>query len=147
MNIEATANRILNPIAKNGELLGAGLFLLQPSVVPSIMETVDRVVHGGIHGLELENFVNYLMSGNPNFMPAAMTAILGYIAKDATNNPTVQRLAEIAQKVGTGLAVSTAAYGAAYFMTHSPAPPNMKEWTSVGAHAVGSSGYMNRGLI
>lgn len=125
MNIEGTINKVLNPVMKNGELIGVGLFLMEPTAIPSIMETVERVTKGGIHGVDFGKVANYLLRENTRFMPAVGAAVAGYILKDATGNPTISKLGEIMQKVGTGLAATTAVYGVAYYATHSPAPANM----------------------
>jgi hypothetical protein len=148
MNIETTLNKVLNPVSKHGELIGVGAFMMKPNAIEGFADSIQRAMSGGLHMLEVENYINWIKDTNPNganIIQAAAVGITGYILKDATNNPTISRLGEIAQKAATGWALTSAAFGALYFSTHSPPPPNMRSGSRTST-PVSNSNYMERSL-
>ena len=120
MNIESTANKFLNPISKHGELVGAGAFMVRPTVFTGFVDSISRITQGNVHMLEVQNYINFLtQSSQSNFVSAVAAAVAGYFIKDAAPG-MFGKIGEILQKVGTGYAIGEAAYGALWYSTHSP---------------------------
>ena len=127
MNFGSTIDKILNPIEKNGKLLGVGIFGLQQigvigggSNVP-LMDSINRVLSGGLHAPEVGNIINYV-TADTNTKNALMAAIIGYIGKDITGYKYIDQAFDIAYKIGFGYFVSNMIAAGLYYSTHSPAP-------------------------
>lgn len=121
MNVESAFNKILNPVEKHSGLIAAGAFVARPTVIDGIMDSVQRIASGQIHGLEVNNYISFLTkSSQSNFIPAIAAAIAGYFLQDATGNSTVKKIGAIAQGFGTAYAAAEAIYGALWYTTHSP---------------------------
>jgi hypothetical protein len=116
MQIEGTINKFLAPVQKNSSLLGAGVSALER--LPNIQDIVSRILSGQLHMPNVRNWITEVVNA-PQYQSAAMVAILGYVLKDAVDNSTVKKLAEIAQNVGIAYVATGAAIDLAYFSTHS----------------------------
>jgi len=116
MNIESTLNKVLNPVEKFSSLIGAGAALIPR--LDSIQGEISNAMMGQVHMPNIQNFMSDV-SSNPNYKNAAIVALLGYFGKDAINNSSIRKLAEIAEKAGVAYLVAGVAENLAYYSTHS----------------------------
>jgi hypothetical protein len=116
MQIEGTINKFLAPVQKNSSLLGAGVSALER--LPNIQGIASQVLSGQIHMPNVKNWVTQVVTA-PQYQSAALVAIIGYVLKDAVDNITIKKLAEIAQNVGTAYVATGAAIDLAWWSTHS----------------------------
>jgi hypothetical protein len=117
MQIESTIGKVLNPIEKYSTLLGAGLELLSPNVLPLWEENITRLLSGQVHAPNLQGAINDLLA-TPRFKQYIAMAVGGYILKDVTGNATINKISKIVQKVGTGALVTLVAEEMLFFSTH-----------------------------
>lgn len=133
MDIEGSISKLLTPIEKHGALAGAGLAGLYIYKAGSWGSTLDGLLSAQVHMPDLKEFMDELFRDR-SFLAAAALGVGGYFLKDATNSPTLSKIAGIAEKGGLGFAAVVAAYFVLYSMTHSDAP-------SGNASPTGNRGY------
>lgn len=125
-------NKIISPLDKYGELIGAA-GVAYSKRVHLIME-FRKIAQGHIHFPNVNSVVSNLVN-EPLFQQGVTAAIGGYILKSVGINPTLSRIGSVAQKIGTGMAITQAvenvlgyatnpgypgAAGAASFMSQAP---------------------------
>ena len=125
MNIEASVNKLFNPIEKHASLLGIGISVfsnLQPNFAGTsgtLGEDINALLNGQLHAPEWNNILNVALK-DANTMSALMVAIAGYFTKGMTSNSTLNSISEIAYKAGLGYWATNMLISGIYYSTHSP---------------------------
>lgn len=132
MDIEDSISKLLSPVETHSGLIGAGLGALYSYKNSNSMDSVNRLLNGEIHFPDIKEFLGTLLS-DPSLVAAAVVAVGGWLVKEGTNNPTVKKIAGIAQGGGTGYAAVLLAMQALYSMTHSDPPSSDNSSQSSGS--------------
>jgi hypothetical protein len=120
MNIEGTINKVLNPIEKHGQLIGAGaMVMMTPNAISDIQSSITNLIGGNLHAPNMSNIISNLQNEKKNWTPALFAAIAGYFLEDATDNRTIKTVAGAAKKFGIGWLEAYAIYLVLFFSTHS----------------------------
>jgi hypothetical protein len=82
MELSGWTNKILNPVSKNSELIGAGLALMQLYSGGGLQSDLQNLLGGHVHMPDFNGIFLQLKS-DPTY-PAAIIALLaGYLAKES----------------------------------------------------------------
>ncbi len=139
MDIENITGKLLTSISRYGSLIGGGLAIADPNTLNATIESIQYITQGKLHAPELQNILNEVKTST-NFQTAIAAAVAGYLLKDATDNQTVKKASELAQKAGTAYAAVWLLSRGLYYSTHSPMIASNNS-TAASPSAIGDRGY------
>lgn len=117
MDITGSIDRLVDPLARHGYVLGAGVAVA--TNLGGIVEDLAQLLQGHAHMPEWGNFLASVNS-DPVFINSILIALAGYFFKDMTSNRLVHALGELAEKGGLGFLLTKSIVNLVYFSTHSP---------------------------
>jgi hypothetical protein len=133
------ASRVLNPIEKHGELVGAGLCLFTTTNnIGSFMDSINQIIAGRLHAPEVNNIVRAITG---NLIGPIGIAAAGYFAQDMFSQPALKKVGSIVQKAATGYTLVALANYILWYSTHSPGPAGVSGGSSVPSILGDNRGY------
>lgn len=124
MDIEGTVSKFLNPLEKHSTLIGVGVGGL--GLIGAFQDDINQIMIGHVHAPEYNNLIDHWIVHTP-YMTAYAGAIGGYLAKEATSNPMIRRVADIAMKISIGWLAINYIQDIINVSTHSPAGSTMNQ--------------------
>ena len=117
MDLGGLGNKIISPISKNSELIGAGLAVWHEYSIGSLQSSIQNLLGGHVHAPDVSSVLVQLRTDS-GYVGSIAAVIGGYLAQESGIG-VVKQVGAIAVKAGTAYFVTRLAMLVLHASTHS----------------------------
>lgn len=116
----ATVTKLLAPVDKYGELIGAGAVAYEKR--DAIILEAQRIAQGHIHFPNIKNLTGNILA-EKSFQTGVAAALGGMVLEAIGIHPVLNRVGTVAKKIGTGMALALVVENTVGYSTNSDEQP------------------------